>query len=265
MSGRIRTHLSWRLDDLARRRLKQQSSTGGTPFAANYAERVDLDSREPPKPGDLEAYFDGNLQGPGLWKWRHYFPIYERHLARFRGEKPDLVEIGVYSGGSLGMWHAYFDSGATVYGIDIEPACTTYEAPDTHVFIGDQADPAFWTAFLAKVPAFDIVIDDGGHEAHQQIATLEAVLPRLRPGGVYLCEDIHGERNPLHTYLADIARELHVMTDSADPYVREPNAWQRSIDSIHLYPFVAVIEKRASPLEVLEAPKHGTQWQPFYD
>jgi hypothetical protein len=95
------------------------------------------------------------------------------------------------------------------------------------------------------------MIDDGSHAPYQQIATLEAVLPHLRPGGVYLCEGIHGQHQAFNACLADLARELHAMADSAEPFVRETNAWQRSIDSIHLYPFVAVIEKHARPLEAL--------------
>ena len=63
------------------------------------------------------------------------------------------------------------------------------------VFIGDQADRAFWKQFKEKVPAIDIIVDDGGHQVDQQVATLEELLPHLRPGGVYLCEDIQHTLN----------------------------------------------------------------------
>jgi hypothetical protein len=36
----------------------------------------------------------------------------------------------------------------------------------------------------------------------------------------------------------------------------------KAINSIHLYPFAAVIEKCDTPVEDLVCPKHGTQWQP---
>lgn len=105
-----------------------------------------------------------------------------------------VLEIGVYSGGSLEMWRDYFGSEATIYGVDIEAACRTYESPGTHILIGDQADPSFWRRVLADgtLPPPDIVIDDGGHTPEQQRVTMEELLPRMRPGGVYLCEDIHG-------------------------------------------------------------------------
>jgi Methyltransferase domain len=237
------------------------SRTRGGAFASSYVEQTSFDAKRSTT-GDLEVYFDSNLEGPGIWKWRHYFPIYERHLARFRNRPVDLVEVGIYSGGSLSMWRSYLGAQARIYGIDVEPACKTYETPDMRVFIGDQADPAFWNAFLAEVPEFDIVIDDGGHETRQQIPTLEAVLPHLRPGGVYLCEDIHTQSNAFHDYIEGLERELHATGES---YRFATTPWQSSIDSIHVYPFVTVIEKRTSPLDVHEAPRHGTQWQPFYD
>jgi len=211
----------------------------------------------------LEAYFDGHLQGPGIWKWRHYFEIYDRHLARFRGARPRLVEIGIYSGGSLEMWHDYFGSGAEVCGIDIEPACKAYESAGTRVFIGDQDDRTFLDAFLTEVPAFDVVIDDGGHLADQQIATFEALFPHVRPGGVFVCEDIHGRGHATHAFFDGVARELHVIRGDTSGF--PTTAWQSSVASVHIYAFVTVIEKRAAPLASLEAPKHGTQWEPFYD
>src|SRR5580692_5380159 len=68
--------------------------------------------RDSDDPGRLGAYFDAHASGPGLWKWRHYFPIYERHFAPFVGRQPHVVEIGIYSGGSLPMWLDYFGDGA---------------------------------------------------------------------------------------------------------------------------------------------------------
>ena len=49
----------------------------------------------------LLAYFDSVIDGPGVWKSRHYFDIYERHFGRFRfQENFTFMEVGIYSGGS---------------------------------------------------------------------------------------------------------------------------------------------------------------------
>src|SRR5450432_1099775 len=67
----------------------------------------------------LQSYFDGITEGPGVWKWRHYFEIYHRHLHKFVGRDVTVVEVGVYSGGSLPMWRNYFGNGCRIHGVDI--------------------------------------------------------------------------------------------------------------------------------------------------
>jgi cephalosporin hydroxylase len=212
--------------------------------------------------GTLEEYFEANIEGPGLWKWRHYFDIYHRHFAKFVGREVHIVEIGIYSGGSLSMWRHYFGDGARIYGVDIEEACRAYEAEDVRIFIGDQADSRFWQRFLSEVPHIDIVIDDGGHAAHQQIATLKALLPRLRPGGVFLCEDIHGADHDFHAFVDGFTRrasDVPALVRSA------PSPFHQHVASVHRYPLVTVIEKPGLPVADFEAPRHGTEWQPFID
>src|SRR5579864_8038519 len=148
------------------------------------------------KPNPLREFFDSHQEGRGIWKWNHYFDIYHQHFSRFRGRNVRVLEIGIYSGGSLEMWRDYFGSGCQIYGVDIEPACKAYERDSVKVFIGDQGDRNFWKKFKQEVPAVDIVIDDGGHLTEQQIITFEELLPHLQPNGIYLCEDLHGALNP---------------------------------------------------------------------
>jgi hypothetical protein len=51
----------------------------------------------------LTEFFDNRKSGQGIWKWRHYFDVYDRHFSKFRGQEVNIVEIGVFSGGSLEM------------------------------------------------------------------------------------------------------------------------------------------------------------------
>jgi Methyltransferase domain len=227
----------------------------GWRFSKRLPSAAGTNAVERPGPVGLREYFDGYAEGPGLWKWLHYFPIYERHFARFVGRKVTVVEIGVYSGGSLSMWLHYFGAGAYVYGVDIEPACRSYASDRIDVHIGDQADPAFWRGFLSEITPIDVLIDDGGHQAHQQIATLKATLPAMSPGGVYLCEDSQGPMHPFHSFVDGLGRYLH---DARG----EPNPLQQHVESIHRYPLVTVIEKPLLPVPRFESPKHGTQWEP---
>ncbi|MGB7543107.1 MAG: class I SAM-dependent methyltransferase [Burkholderiales bacterium] len=138
----------------------------------------------------LAEYFYNN-PGRTINKWIHYFEIYHRHFAAFRGRSPVVVEIGVQRGGSLQMWHHYFGPGAQIVGIDIDPRCRQFGDPSTTILIGDQADRGFLAQVRERVPHIDILIDDGGHKMTQQIVTFEELYPHIQPHGIYLCEDMH--------------------------------------------------------------------------
>jgi hypothetical protein len=252
----------------ARRRLAPPESLNaerGAAFAAGLAAPTAELPVADPTANRLECYFDAHTTGPGIWKWRHYFEIYHRHFARFVGTDVHVVEIGIFSGGSLGMWRDWFGDRAHIYGIDIDPACAAYEAPGISVFIGDQGDAGFWRDFVNSVRFVDVVIDDGSHAPEDQIATLEALLPHMRPGGVYLCEDVSGRRNRFQAYVCGLARELNGLAKANDTYDREATPLQRLVHSVHLYPLVTVIELRGTRLERMAAPRHGTEWQPGYE
>ena len=217
-------------------------------------------------PNPLLDFFKARTTGPGIWKWTHYFEVYHQYFAPFVGTEVRFLEIGIYSGGSLDMWCQYFGQQAKVYGVDIEPACRSYASKQVEVFIGDQADPQFWQQFTSDVPQLDIVIDDGGHTTQQQIVTLEALLPHLNPSGIYIIEDIHGKDNLFASYLYGLQQTLntaHFISGSS--FKTKANSFQQLIHSIHLYPYLAVIQKRKEPLLEFPSPKQGTQWQPFYE
>ncbi len=152
---------------------------------STIGEREGPAQTEPLNP--LRNYFDSHKVGRGIWKWEHYFEMYQRHFQKFVGREVHVVEVGIYSGGSLDLWKNYFGDQCKVYGVDIEEACRSYANETTSIFIGDQADREFWKRFRKAVPKVDILIDDGGHEPEQQIVTLEEMLPHIRNGGVYLC------------------------------------------------------------------------------
>jgi len=220
-------------------------------------------SLTPQLPNPLRSYFDSHTQGRGIWKWLHYFDIYHRHLKKFVGREVRILEIGIYSGGSLEMWRNYFGSKCHIYGVDIEESCSVYNNDYIDVFVGDQADRGFWKAFKDKVHAIDILIDDGGHKSEQQIVTLEEMLPHLSPGGIYLCEDIHRTHNEFASYLHGLIKSLNSLEHSEPTRGVRPTQFQSWIKSINFYPYVTVIEKAEKPEDIFIAPKHGTEWQPF--
>lgn len=209
--------------------------------------------------------------GRGIWKWEHYFDIYDRHFSRFRNTEVSVLEIGIYSGGSLEMWRDYFGPKSHIYGVDNNLECKKYETRNTKIFIGDQGKKEFWEEFRHLVPHLDIVIDDGSHLPDDQITSIRELLPHLHRGGVYLCEDLHGRKSMLNAgahYIHGLAHKLNEMKNSFSGENNErtlgclPTEFQKYINSIHLYPFVAVIEKNKDSIPEFIAPKYGTLWQP---
>lgn len=211
----------------------------------------------------LVAYLESNPGGRLIHKWRHYFDVYHRHFARFRGQPLTMIEIGVFNGGSLRMWRHYFGPQATIVGVDINPDCQQFSEPGIDIVIGDQADRAFLRSLRDRYPNFAILLDDGGHRMHQQIATLEELYPHLRSDGVYLCEDIHtsympqfggGYRQP-QTFIETVKPLIDRLNafHSIDPSQSVPDEFTRTTDSMHFYDSVVVIEKkpRAPPSEMI--------------
>lgn len=238
---------AWRGSRFARR------FTGG---GAPGPEAAEADAANP-----LWAWFQGHTEGRGVWKWHHYFPMYHRHLARFVGRETSVVEIGVYGGGSLDMWRSYFGDRCSIVGVDIDPACKALERRGISIVVGDQADRAFWARFREQVPAVDVLIDDGGHTPEQQQVTLEEMLPHVRPGGVYICEDIAGIRNRFAAFARGLVAELNGFSPLPGVELRSrPSSLQAAVHSIHFYPYALVIEKHGAPPSELRASKRGTEW-----
>lgn len=219
----------------------------------------------PAAPNPLWEYFEAHREGPGIWKWRHYFDIYHRHFSKFIGTDVHIVEVGVYSGGSMQMWRDYFGPRCKIFGVDIEPACKAYEAEDVRIFIGDQEDRGFWRRFRQEVPRVDIVIDDGGHHPEQQTVTLEEMLPHVQPGGVFLCEDIAPPDNGFGWFMHGMTGQLNRMDRIPGGTKVLAAPLQQWIGSVSCYPYLTVIEKREAHLAQLPNLRRGTQWQPFYE
>lgn len=239
----------------------------GFKFAQEYQPSTN-DSKLPPLPdlllnsNPLRSYFDDHKKGRCIWKWLHYFDIYHQYFKKFIGRKVNMIEIGIYGGGSLEMWRNYFGTGCNIYGVDIQEECKMYENEYTKVFIGDQANHGFWKKFKKMVPKIDIIIDDGGHKTKQQIVTFEEMLTSLSPGGIYICEDIHGIHNGFTSYLYGLTKNLNAMKGRPVTGVKT-KPFQSWIKSIHFYPYAVVVEKSDRPEEIFIAPKHGTEQQPF--
>jgi hypothetical protein len=205
-------------------------------------------------PNPLLEYFMRN-GGRVIHKWVDYFEVYHQAFQRFRGKPIKFLEIGVQNGGSTRMWREYFGPQATIIGVDIDPNCRSLQDEGFEIWIGDQADPAFWEAFTASHPQLDVVLDDGGHTMTQQIRTFEALFPRLQPGGTYLCEDTHTSYFPahggglrregtFHEFVKGLIDEMHAWYHAPLQQLEDAASMARSLRAIHVHDSIVVFEKR---------------------
>ena len=140
--------------------------------------------------GALKDLFDQGTGG-NCHKWEHYFEIYERYLQPFVGTPCTYLEIGVQRGGSLKLMRDYLGPQARIIGVDVDPSCAVVRDEGFEIHIGDQANGAFLERLVRETGTYDIVVDDGGHTADQQITSFFMLFPRLKPGGIYIVEDLH--------------------------------------------------------------------------
>lgn len=214
--------------------------------------------------GKLQDYFESN-NGRLIHKWMHYFDIYERHFEKFIGKEINILEIGVSHGGSLQMWKEYFGDKATIFGLDIDPVCKSFEEEQINIIIGDQGDREFWKTIKPTLPKFDIIIDDGGHHMSQLKTTFQEMFPELSSHGVYFIEDLHtcyweeyggGLGNPDNfiEYSKKMIDNLNAW-HSRDPHL-SINQFTTSVFSMSYYDSVLVIEKK--PIEYPSTKITGT-------
>jgi cephalosporin hydroxylase len=204
---------------------------------------------------ELEKYFREN-KGRLIHKWIHYFDIYDRHFSRFRNKEITILEIGVSHGGSLQMWKEYFGPKAKIYGIDTNPLCKDLEEDNIKIFIGSQSDPEFLNEVKKSIPTVDILIDDGGHTMEQQIVSYEVLFDHVQDNGVYLCEDLHTsywpkfgggfkKKGTFIEYSKEFIDQLNAHHSTENGL--KVNDFTKTVDSIHYYDSILVIEKKLRP------------------
>ncbi len=204
----------------------------------------------------LQQLFEDH-RGREIYKWEHFFEIYDRHCAFMRGKRPRILEVGVMRGGSLQLWKQYFGAGAEVHGVDINPRCGEFEEAGVRVHIGDQGDAKFLCRLGAEFGPFDLVIDDGSHLMEHQKLTLETLWPFVREGGLYICEDTHtsyftrfgGGYRRGESFIEKakgLVDCLHMWWSGRMP-AGEAEAWAPQLAGLHFYPAMVLLEKRAVP------------------
>lgn len=183
--------------------------------------------------------------GRPINKWTHYLAHYDRYFSRFKGTPVRMLEIGVFEGGSLELWRKYFGPQATIFGIDIDPACASKVDAPNQVRIGSQDDPAFVRSVVEEMGGVDLILDDGSHRGNHIITSFRALFPMLADGGLYVIEDMHDDysewpgtsRNQSLSFVKRLIDDMH------GQFHRLPAQESPHIGGLHLFDSMAFIEK----------------------
>ena len=94
------------------------------------------------------------------------------------------------------MWRDGFPN-ARIFGIDISPYCYLEGEPRITTIIGDAGNLEF-LKHIMPIPNLKIVIDDAGHQYHQQIESFNFFSKQLPVGGFYVVEDLEISPQIIH-------------------------------------------------------------------
>lgn len=212
-------------------------------------------SQRPKDLSELAARF-----GSDKWGGRWYTPHYQKHFEPFRDHAVKVLEIGVggyespdAGGESLRMWKHYFRRGL-IYGLDIVEK-NGVEESRLRVLQGDQGDAQFLDSIARELGPFDIVIDDGSHIAHHIITSFNALFRHVRPGGLYVVEDLAmaywpgwgGGSDPSAQYgamqlIKDLLDGLHHQ-ERIGSDGHQSSMTESTVTGVHAYHNLVVIEK----------------------
>jgi demethylmacrocin O-methyltransferase len=185
-----------------------------------------------------------------------YTAVYARLFRDLRCLPIRLLEIGIEYGKSMRTWLDYFPQ-ATIIGVDINPQFSDTH-PRLHLEIADQYNSAQMAQLAARYNPLDVVIDDGCHKADAVKVSFEALWPEVRPGGLYIIEDVGTFYHPmyqsavegpifLHSFVDDVHQRGRTGSYGLPPYGDNPtqlSAMEATLDCLFFFKGMAVLRKK---------------------
>jgi cephalosporin hydroxylase len=124
-----------------------------------------------------------------------YLPLYQTLLERKKETAKNVLEVGIYHGGSIKLWSDFFTN-ATVYGLDIMNNTLVWEGIQNNDKIKlytsyDAYDEiTFKLNFLCKGIKFDFLLDDGPHSLESMLKFIKLYSQIMTDDGILIIEDV---------------------------------------------------------------------------
>ena len=124
-----------------------------------------------------------------------YLPLYQKLLVSKKETARNVLEVGIFLGGSINLWSEFFTN-ATVYGLDIINSDEVWEGIKNnekiilHTSTDAYNNDFFTNNFLHKNIKFDFMLDDGPHtlESMKQFINLYSQI--MTDDGILIIEDV---------------------------------------------------------------------------
>uniref|UniRef100_A0A6C0KXX7 Methyltransferase n=1 Tax=viral metagenome TaxID=1070528 RepID=A0A6C0KXX7_9ZZZZ len=122
-----------------------------------------------------------------------YLELYEKLLNNKKYNAKNVLEIGVKEGGSIKLWHDYFEN-ANIYGLDIIPIKYMWDeiTNKERIKLGcfDAYNDSFFNEYFLNKIKFDFVLDDGPHTLESMIQFIKLYSSVLTDDGILIIEDV---------------------------------------------------------------------------
>lgn len=114
--------------------------------------------------------------------------FYEEEFKKYKNVAKNVLEIGIFSGGSIALWKKYFTE-ATIFAVDINFDLILPEFKNIKGVNYHQKD-AYTDEFLNIIPNMDIIVDDGPHSLESMKYVVQNYSRKVNTGGIIVIEDV---------------------------------------------------------------------------
>jgi len=124
-----------------------------------------------------------------------YLPLYQNLLISKKETAKNVLEVGIYHGGSIKLWSDFFTN-ATVYGLDIMNINNVWEGIKNkeniilHTSSDAYNDNFFITQFINKNIKCDFMLDDGPHTLQSMKQFIKLYSQIMTDDGILIIEDV---------------------------------------------------------------------------
>lgn len=124
-----------------------------------------------------------------------YLELYETLLNKKKNTAKNVLEVGIYNGGSIKLWYDYFPN-ATVHALDIRDINTVYDVLKNNnrikLYTSTNAydESKFKENFLDKNIKCDFMLDDGPHTLNSMIDFIRLYSQIITDDGILIIEDV---------------------------------------------------------------------------